>query len=110
MRIFSSAFFVSILSMLVMTGCSIPGMNKDSSADKQNTSTQSEVAQSGSTSSSDTQKCPVKPTDLGTPTGTGSGLVSTTGSQVKVEYALYDTCGTSIQGTRENRLAFDAVV
>ncbi len=29
---------------------------------------------------------------------------------MKVEYALYDTCGTSIQGTREERLAFDAVI
>ena len=56
------------------------------------------------------QSCPIKPTDLGAPTGTGSGPVSKTGSQVKVEYALYDTCGTSLQGTRENRLAFDAVV
>lgn len=93
-----------------MTGCSIPGMSKYFLTDEQDISVQSGAIQSGVTSSSTAQKCPVKETDFGKPTGTGSGLVSTTGSQVKVEYALYDTCGTSLQGTREERLAFDAVV
>ena len=85
-------------------------MNKNASLDQksspQNASTQSGAEESKATA----QSCPIKPTDLGAPTGTGSGPVSKTGSQVKVEYALYDTCGTSLQGTRENRLAFDAVV
>ena len=109
MRISTNILFIWLLSTLAMTGCSIPGMDKNT-ASPQNTSAQSWATQLGTSSLSATKKCPVKPTDLGTPSGTGTGLVSTTGSQVKVEYALYDTCGTSIQGTREERLAFDAVI
>ena len=109
MRISTNILFIWLLSTLAMTGCSIPGMDKNTIS-PQNTSTQSWATQPETSSLPATKKCPVKPTDLGTPSGTGTGLVSTTGSQVKVEYALYDTCGTSIQGTREERLAFDAVI